>query len=246
MLPPLPPPASPAPDSPVPSEPATTIPVPRKVLERMVQSNNRQLTLINSLLEAHASDVQGITLHQEAIALLALVESILEDLDPLLVKNQASLENLIPQDLPTVNVDANQLRRVYENLIANALKHNPPGLNLTLSAEVEALMLHCTVADNGVGIHPDQAERLFDSTSGARMLAISPGLVWVCISAARLSMPTGAKLASSVPLGRGQPSGLPYPWRRPEVPCRNCRIDRWRLDPKSILPLSHQFAPRLI
>lgn len=155
-------PASPAPDSPVPSEPATTIPVPRKVLERMVQSNNRQLTLINSLLEAHASDVQGITLHQEAIALLALVESILEDLDPLLVKNQASLENLIPQDLPTVNVDANQLRRVYENLIANALKHNPPGLNLTLSAEVEALMLHCTVADNGVGIHPDQAERLFD------------------------------------------------------------------------------------
>jgi PAS domain S-box-containing protein len=139
-----------------------TIPLPRTVLERMIQSNNRQLMLINSLLEAHASDVRGIVLHHEAVQLHSLIKAILEDLEPLLLKNQAVLSNLVPLDLPLVNIDPTQLRRVFENLIINALKHNPPGLSLTLKAMVEASMLRCTVEDNGVGINQEQAEHLFD------------------------------------------------------------------------------------
>ncbi len=49
---------------------------------------------------------------------------------------KATFKNLIPDDLPAVNADNTQLRRVFSNLIANALKHNLPGLNLTLSAQV--------------------------------------------------------------------------------------------------------------
>ncbi|MCZ0905141.1 PAS domain-containing sensor histidine kinase, partial [Microcoleus sp. HI-ES] len=47
-----------------------------------------------------------------------------------------TFKNFVPDDLPAVNADKTQLWRVFSNLIANALKHNMPGLNLTVSAQV--------------------------------------------------------------------------------------------------------------
>jgi PAS domain S-box-containing protein len=139
-----------------------SVAVPRKVLERMIESSNRQLNLIDSLLEAHVSDAGGMVLHREPTAISDLVAHAITDLDPLLTKNQATLTSLIPVNLPLINVDANQLRRVYENLITNALKHNPPELHLNLDATLEGNELVCIVQDDGIGISPNQAEHLFD------------------------------------------------------------------------------------
>ncbi len=144
------------------SEQDQSIAVPRKVLERMIESSNRQLNLIDSLLEAHVSDAGGMVLHREPMAIAQVVAHTVADLDPLLTKNQATLSSIVPADLPLVEIDPHQLRRVYENLITNALKHNPPGLNLTLNASREGNELVCIVQDNGIGISQDQAEHLFD------------------------------------------------------------------------------------
>jgi PAS domain S-box-containing protein len=138
------------------------IPVPRSILERMIQSSDRQLNLINSLMEAHISEVQGIVLQLEAVQLLAIVQAALADLEPLLVQNQANLINLVTADLPLLNADSTQVWRVFSNLIVNALKHNPPGLVLTINATHEDDKIYCTVSDNGVGISQKQSDRLFE------------------------------------------------------------------------------------
>ncbi len=139
-----------------------TVAVPRKVLERMIESSDRQLSLIDSLLEAHVSEAGGMVLRREPTAIADVVARIITDLDPLLTKTQATLTSELPAGLPLVDVDLHQLRRVYENLITNALKHNPPGLHLNLNATQEGNELVCTVQDDGIGICPDQAEHLFD------------------------------------------------------------------------------------
>jgi PAS domain S-box-containing protein len=144
------------------NNPEDTIAISRSVVKRMIQSNERQLSLINSLLEVHASEVQGIVLHQKPLQVGILVQGILTDLEPLLTKNQATLSNLVPLDLPLVSADPTQLRRVFENLLTNALKHNPPGLSLTLSTSVEAEMIRCTVQDDGVGMGQAECDRLFE------------------------------------------------------------------------------------
>jgi signal transduction histidine kinase len=128
----------------------------------MVESSNRQLNLIDSLLEAHVSDAGGMVLHRKPTAIADLVAHTITDLDPLLTKNQATLTSLVSVDLPLINIDPHQLRRVYENLITNALKHNPPELRLKLDATLEDNELVCIVQDDGIGISPDQAEHLFD------------------------------------------------------------------------------------
>lgn len=138
------------------------ITISRSVLERMLDSSERQLNLINSLLEAHSSDVRGISLHYENIHLGSLVQSILTDLDPLFLKHQAHITNQIVLDLPPVTADPEQLRRVFENLLTNALNHNLPGLHITLTATVQAEMIRCTIEDDGVGMSQEQCDRLFN------------------------------------------------------------------------------------
>ncbi len=65
--------------------------------------------------------------------------------------------------LPTVAGDSGQLESLFQNLLGNALKYQPPGQRpmITLDARWEAPHWHLTVADNGIGIAPRHAERVF-------------------------------------------------------------------------------------
>jgi signal transduction histidine kinase len=112
-----------------------TIPL-RSTLERMATSCERQLNLINSLVESHEYEVWGVPLECQPVSLHQLTQRLVEEWQPMLKSNQATLKNLVSAELPPLYADPNQLWRVFSNLIANALKHNPPGITLTLSAEV--------------------------------------------------------------------------------------------------------------
>jgi two-component system sensor histidine kinase/response regulator len=140
--------------------------VPQAVLQRMIHSHDRQLALINSLLETQANEMEGLSLHLQPVNLHQFVEQLAADWEPLLHQEEAILNLLIPDDLPPVQGDPNQLCRVYENLIANALKHNPPGLTLTLRAEViqdaKPPKVRCLVQDNGIGISPEHTNTIFE------------------------------------------------------------------------------------
>ncbi|MEG4813918.1 PAS domain-containing sensor histidine kinase [Microcoleus sp. K5-D4] len=118
------------------TKPGDSIAIPRSVLERMIQGSEQQLRLINSLLEVHAGELRGLVLHFDAVDLRAVVEAAATDLEPLMNEGKATFKNLVPDNLPAVKADKTQLWRVLSNLIANALKHNLPGLNLTVSAQV--------------------------------------------------------------------------------------------------------------
>ena len=169
--------------------------IPQELLEQMIASGDRQVALINSLLEAHATELHGIVLHRHPIELDKLVTSITSDFQPFLQQVKATLSNDIASDLPAVNGDPLHLRRVYENLLSNALKYNHPGLQLTLTAELVGSgkqgswedrgmgrkthsapsthdsirhWLRCTVRDNGVGMTQQQCDRLFDLYSRGR------------------------------------------------------------------------------
>ncbi len=144
-------------------KPGEIVSIPRSVLERMVQSSDRQLSMVNSLLEVHTTDIHGLVLQHQPVCLPPLLRTIIEDFEPLLAKNQATLINRLNADLPPVDGDPVQLRRVFENLLANALKHNPPGLTLTLRAAVETNAgVRFTLQDDGVGLSQAECDYLFE------------------------------------------------------------------------------------
>ncbi len=142
------------------------VPVPRRVIERMIQGSDRQLNLIDSLLEIYGNKVQGFAIKLESLQLSYLVADLITELEPLISKNRAAITNYISDELPLIQGDPHQLWRVLQNLIANALNHNPPGVNLTISAEAienkgEQKFIRCQIQDDGVGMSFQQCQQLF-------------------------------------------------------------------------------------
>jgi signal transduction histidine kinase len=124
------------------------VPVSRSILQRIVQASEHQLTMVNSLLDAHASEVKGIVINTVPLHLPSLTSAIVADLEPMLAKNQATLTQEIPVDLLQVKADSKHLQRVLENLLTNAIKHNPPGVNITFKAEVIAVETALSYEEN--------------------------------------------------------------------------------------------------
>ena len=138
------------------------IPVSPSIIERMIQGNDRQLTMINSLLEINSCEKQGIEIKPEPVQFSILLGGIFAQLEPMLTQNQATLKNLVPADLPLVMADGTRLQKVLAHLITHRLQNNPPGLNFILSASVEAGMIRTQIQDDGVVMSKLECDRLFD------------------------------------------------------------------------------------
>ena len=74
-------------------------------------------------------------------------------------------ENKVPEDLPYIQVDSNQLSQVLMNLLINAAEATPDGGRITISANKLALVesIEIRVSDTGCGIPPDILPHVFES-----------------------------------------------------------------------------------
>ncbi|MEH2065927.1 MAG: PAS domain S-box protein [Nostoc sp.] len=156
--------SSPLPPAPCPSASSaqSQIPISRSIIERMIQGNDRQLTMINSLLEINSYEKHGIDIKPEPVYFSTLLGGIFAQLSPILTQNQATLKNLVPADLPLVMADGTRLQKVLAYLLTYSLQNNPPGLNFILSATVEGGMIRTQIQDDGVVMSKVECDRLFD------------------------------------------------------------------------------------
>ncbi|MGH9766969.1 MAG: ATP-binding protein [Blastocatellia bacterium] len=97
-----------------------------------------------------------------------------------------SLKTDITPALPLLNADSEQIKRVLDNLLSNAIRHTPRGGEIRITAAQREQYLAISVADTGHGIPPEYLPRLFNrflSVSGAQSggtglgLAISKRLI---------------------------------------------------------------------
>ncbi|KAM3093466.1 MASE1 domain-containing protein [Phormidesmis sp. 146-35] len=144
------------------NKPDQEIVLSRSVLNCMIESSEHQISLIRSLSEAGSQDTQENILSRQPFQLSQLVRSVLCDLHPLLIENNVQLETLLSENLPLVVADSTNIRQVLENLITNAVKHNHPGLRITIAAELIDGLLRCTITDNGVGMSQEQCAQVFE------------------------------------------------------------------------------------
>lgn len=146
--------------------PPDTVPIPRSILERMAQGCDRQRKMIDRLLEANSIDIWGVSLKRQPFQLHTLLEAIITEWQTELDKKRVTVKLKIHPSLPPVDGDYAQLWRVFENLIENALKYNPPGIQLSLSAtvrpvETQPAQIHCCIADTGIGLSREQQAEIF-------------------------------------------------------------------------------------
>jgi two-component system sensor histidine kinase BaeS len=68
----------------------------------------------------------------------------------------------IAPDADQVLGDPDRLEQVVENLVANALRHTPPGGHIEMCGRTEGDAIVLTVADSGSGIAPDHVPHVFE------------------------------------------------------------------------------------
>ncbi len=128
------------------------------------------LTLINDVLDLSKIEAGKMELFLEDFELTALVEDVESTIRPLVEKDNNTLEVNCPQGIGTVHSDLTRVRQILFNLLSNANKFTQRG---RVGLEVFPLRLkgedfiEFAVADTGIGLEPEQVERLFQSFSQA-------------------------------------------------------------------------------
>lgn len=146
---------------------------------RTLHRNVGQLSILvskildeNSNLEAD----QGIKLERRVLDLWPLIEGLVQDIHPLTGAGSTRLLNDVPDDL-VVFADASVLRRVFQNLIANAITYTPTGeVRVGAKANVADGSIECWVSDSGTGISAELLAAVFDKGTGDDEKVDSTGL----------------------------------------------------------------------
>jgi signal transduction histidine kinase len=68
----------------------------------------------------------------------------------------------IPATLPTLEIDPDRLAQVLGNLLSNAIKYTPTDGTISLEAGVAERDIWIRVSDTGLGITPEEQERIFE------------------------------------------------------------------------------------
>lgn len=135
-----------------------------KVLGVLRRSVNQLDHLVAKVLEenAHLQSELGMKLVCREFDLWSLVESLIFDLDPVAQNGGTRLVNRVPDEL-MVYADASLLRRLFQNLISNAIRYAPNGEIVVGAKEVpEKGEISCWVSDNGAGIPESLVSKIFE------------------------------------------------------------------------------------
>ena len=130
---------------------------------RAIQTKAQTLTeLINAFHEYSKVEHPEFVLHRERTDLGEFLREYLAGKYDEIDLAGFSLEVDIPERPIFCGVDQLQLRRVLDNLLSNALRHNRLGTMLFFDLTVSGGAAVLRVADNGAGIPPDRARHIFE------------------------------------------------------------------------------------
>jgi signal transduction histidine kinase len=127
-------------------------------LDRMINATHRMQTLLSMLL-----DYSRVTMKAEPFREVDLTDIVHEALSDLEVRREKTGGDVDVGPLPSIAADPTQMRQLFQNLIANALKFHKEGVRpiVKVRARTEG---HChviSVEDNGIGFDEKHMEKIF-------------------------------------------------------------------------------------
>ena len=138
----------------------------REFLGNISGAAKRLGSMLDGLLAL--SRIGTVALHPEPVDLAEMVQTLVQERQ-FALQSQASGRVVVwtvdKSPWSTVRADARLLRQALGHVLDNAIQFSNPQLQVnigvTVSVDVQAGELYCTVSDNGVGFAPEQAALLF-------------------------------------------------------------------------------------
>jgi signal transduction histidine kinase len=134
------------------------------LLEQMVQSNQSLLDLSNRLLLLSRYELNDQPMDWAFFSVADLFDEIFLDLAPLADRKALRFRSCLSPE--TIEGDRREMKRLFLNLLDNAIKWSPQGEEIDVSCERREGRIVVTVADRGPGIPAEMAPRLFRRFGG--------------------------------------------------------------------------------
>lgn len=130
----------------------------QEFIDFAVNGADRMRAMSDSLLDYSRVTIRGESLEPTD------AEAVLKDVrDDLRLRIEETDATITADELPTVTADADQLAKVFQNLLSNALIYSgDEAPQIHVSAERTGDMWRFSVADEGIGIDPEFHERIFE------------------------------------------------------------------------------------
>lgn len=134
----------------------------QEVLHSAEQSALQMMAFVDNVLGIERLERGRMPLDRDEVDLLDLIRSTMPLVRARLSAKRLILVEHLPESLPPVWADWGILARVLLNLLDNAIKFTSPGGTITLSVAHEGEMVRVTVSDTGMGIAPQDWDRIFE------------------------------------------------------------------------------------
>jgi len=139
-------------------------------LTKIHAAGKHLLALINDVLDLSKIEAGKMELYLEDFEVPTLVHDVEATIRPLVEANQNTFDVSCPPDIGTMHADLTRVRQILFNLLSNAAKFTKGG---EIALRVAPLrfrgrdFIEFSVSDTGIGLTPEQQERLFQSFSQA-------------------------------------------------------------------------------
>jgi two-component system sensor histidine kinase BaeS len=139
------------------------MPSDQQTLQVLQAETARLRRLVDDLGAVSRAEERQFDLHPVACHPKALLGAAVQAAQPAYTAKGVTLHTSIDPHLPHVRVDPDRIGEVLANLLANALRHTPPGGRVEVAANTTSDgRVQLSVSDTGEGIPPELLERIFE------------------------------------------------------------------------------------
>jgi len=139
-------------------------PLQKDYAEKSYESNEREITIINDLLQVAQVDAGKMKIHKKKVNFVALISEILDEQKSNFEDREQKIIYRHNESKITTNADRDRIRMVLENLIDNASKYTGPqtAITVTLTKLKDNQGIQIKINDQGVGIPKEHITKIFD------------------------------------------------------------------------------------
>jgi signal transduction histidine kinase len=131
-------------------------------LRRLRGEAGRLLGLIEDILDLTRIESGKLTLRRVSLSANEIAHAAVETTRALAAKHGVELLEQLAPGLPSIAIDEVKMRQVLVNLLVNAIKFSPVRGRVTVATLRDGGFVRIEVADQGRGIHPEDATHIFE------------------------------------------------------------------------------------
>lgn len=133
-----------------------------RYLDTIEQETRRLERIVRDLLDLARYENGVATIHPRVFAVERLFDHVVQRYEREAAERQIRLRPQVAPAADQIEADPDRIEQVIDNLVANAIRHTPPGGSIDLGATADGVLMHLTVTDCGSGIPTEHLPHVFD------------------------------------------------------------------------------------